>query len=254
MPTARFGVFDDARRAPARSSATLPGPFVVKTDGLAAGKGVLVDRRPRRGRGRRRRQAVGPGLRRRRAAGRDRRGARSASECSLSGARATGSRAVPLARRPGLQAGPRRGRAGRTPAAWALLAGARGRRRAGRPGHGRGRRADVADAARGGASTTAACSTPGSCSPPTGRGARVQRPLRRPRGPGRPASAGRRPGRRSCWRWPTGRLREPPRVRRRRGGLRRAGRGRATPSAPVDGRRDRRASAPTASSPTGRRA
>jgi phosphoribosylamine---glycine ligase len=41
VATARFGVFDrldDARRF----LATLAGPFVVKTDGLAAGKGVLV--------------------------------------------------------------------------------------------------------------------------------------------------------------------------------------------------------------------
>ncbi len=41
IPTARFGTFDDlgAARAFLRS---LPGPWVVKTDGLAAGKGVLV--------------------------------------------------------------------------------------------------------------------------------------------------------------------------------------------------------------------
>jgi len=39
--TARYGVFSDLEGA--RSFlATLPGPFVVKTDGLAAGKGVLV--------------------------------------------------------------------------------------------------------------------------------------------------------------------------------------------------------------------
>ena len=41
VPTARFGVFDDA--GPARSFLRdLPGPWVVKTDGLASGKGVLV--------------------------------------------------------------------------------------------------------------------------------------------------------------------------------------------------------------------
>jgi phosphoribosylamine---glycine ligase len=41
VPSARYGVFDDEddARAFLRS---LPGPFVVKTDGLAAGKGVLV--------------------------------------------------------------------------------------------------------------------------------------------------------------------------------------------------------------------
>lgn len=41
VPTARFGVFDDPE--PARAFLReLPGPWVVKTDGLAAGKGVLV--------------------------------------------------------------------------------------------------------------------------------------------------------------------------------------------------------------------
>jgi phosphoribosylamine---glycine ligase len=41
VPTARFGVFDDPEEAKAYLR-TLPGPWVVKTDGLAAGKGVLV--------------------------------------------------------------------------------------------------------------------------------------------------------------------------------------------------------------------
>ncbi len=41
VPTARFGTFD--RLEPAREFLrTLPGPWVVKTDGLAAGKGVTV--------------------------------------------------------------------------------------------------------------------------------------------------------------------------------------------------------------------
>ncbi len=41
VPTARFGVFTEA--GPAKEFlATLPAPWVVKTDGLAAGKGVLV--------------------------------------------------------------------------------------------------------------------------------------------------------------------------------------------------------------------
>ncbi len=41
VPTARFGAFDDADQAKAFLR-SLPGPWVVKTDGLAAGKGVLV--------------------------------------------------------------------------------------------------------------------------------------------------------------------------------------------------------------------
>ncbi|HLI16420.1 MAG TPA: phosphoribosylamine--glycine ligase [Acidimicrobiales bacterium] len=41
VPTARFGVFDRLDEAEA-FLASLPGPYVVKTDGLAAGKGVLV--------------------------------------------------------------------------------------------------------------------------------------------------------------------------------------------------------------------
>jgi phosphoribosylamine--glycine ligase len=41
LPTARYGAFTDAEEAVAFLR-TLPGPWVVKTDGLAAGKGVLV--------------------------------------------------------------------------------------------------------------------------------------------------------------------------------------------------------------------
>jgi len=41
VPTARYGVFDDPAAAKAFLR-ELPGPWVVKTDGLAAGKGVLV--------------------------------------------------------------------------------------------------------------------------------------------------------------------------------------------------------------------
>ena len=41
VPSARFGVFADPAAAKAYLRA-LPGPWVVKTDGLAAGKGVLV--------------------------------------------------------------------------------------------------------------------------------------------------------------------------------------------------------------------
>jgi phosphoribosylamine--glycine ligase len=41
VPTARYGSFDEADAAVAFLR-SLPGPYVVKTDGLAAGKGVLV--------------------------------------------------------------------------------------------------------------------------------------------------------------------------------------------------------------------
>jgi phosphoribosylamine--glycine ligase len=41
VPTARFGVFEDAAEAGVFLR-SLPGPWVVKTDGLASGKGVLV--------------------------------------------------------------------------------------------------------------------------------------------------------------------------------------------------------------------
>jgi phosphoribosylamine--glycine ligase len=41
VPTARYGVFEDPGEAVAFLR-ELPGPWVVKTDGLAAGKGVLV--------------------------------------------------------------------------------------------------------------------------------------------------------------------------------------------------------------------
>src|SRR3546814_3747126 len=41
VPTARYGAFDELEPALAFLRG-LPGPYVVKTDGLAAGKGVLV--------------------------------------------------------------------------------------------------------------------------------------------------------------------------------------------------------------------
>lgn len=41
VPTAAFGVFDDESEAD-RFLDALPGPYVIKADGLAAGKGVLV--------------------------------------------------------------------------------------------------------------------------------------------------------------------------------------------------------------------
>jgi phosphoribosylamine---glycine ligase len=45
VPTARYGAFDSLQAKDALAYLeTLPGPWVVKTDGLAAGKGVLVTR------------------------------------------------------------------------------------------------------------------------------------------------------------------------------------------------------------------
>ena len=87
----------------------LPGLYVVKTDGLAAGKGVLVTESLVRGRGRRPGQAVRAGLRRRRPPRRHRGGHE----------RPRGLAAVPLRRRRGR----RRWRRPRTSSASATATG-----------------------------------------------------------------------------------------------------------------------------------
>ena len=69
VPTARLRRVRPSSARPWPSCDTLPGLYVVKTDGLAAGKGVLVTESLAEARGRHRRQAVGRGLRRRRPAG-----------------------------------------------------------------------------------------------------------------------------------------------------------------------------------------
>ena len=68
VPTARFATFDALETAAAFDYLeTLPGPWVIKTDGLAGGKGVLVARSLDEARDGRERQALGCRLRRRRA-------------------------------------------------------------------------------------------------------------------------------------------------------------------------------------------
>ena len=73
MPTARFGVVHRGR-AGSRLPPHARQAVVIKTDGLAAGKGVLVTDSLGRGGGGRRRQAVGRQLRPGRPAGGDRGG------------------------------------------------------------------------------------------------------------------------------------------------------------------------------------
>ena len=154
--TAAFTEVEPALDVPARRCRR---PWVVKTDGLAAGKGVLVTDSLIEAEDDVRGQAGRDELRRRRPHRRDRGG--------HDRPRAVDPRRVrrPPGRGPGpgpgLQAGRRRRRRARTPAAWARTRRCprrpttRGRRRA-RPV----RRADARRAAPARASTTAARSTP----------------------------------------------------------------------------------------------
>ena len=104
-------------RSTARSTSSAPR-YVVKADGLAAGKGVLVTDGPRRGARARRRTTCST----------DRCWSRSSStarrcRCSSS---ATATHVLPLSPRAGLQAPARRRRRARTPAAWAPTRRCRG--------------------------------------------------------------------------------------------------------------------------------
>ena len=229
---------DPHRRAPGRaapaprSAAALDAfgpPYVVKADGLAAGKGVVVTGDRAAGRGARRAPA-----------------ARSSSRSSSTGPRCRCSRwptasdggaAAPGA---GLQARPRRRRRARTPAAWAPTPRCPGRPAAWptrcwtghRPGRGRAappRHPVLRPAVRGPV-------------PDRGRdpGGRVQRPVRRPGDPGRAGPAGHAAGRAAArgGRRRPGR-RRPAALGARRGGDRRARR-RGIPGRSGQGRSDRR--------------
>ena len=94
VPTARYGAFTDVEPALAFLR-TLPGPCVVKTDGLAAGKGVLVTESLDEAAADVRAKLVRRGLRRRRPAGGDRGGPDRAR--AVAAVRLRRQRAVPLA-------------------------------------------------------------------------------------------------------------------------------------------------------------
>ena len=77
VPTARFATFDALETDAALAFLeTLPGPWVIKTDGLASGKGVLVAETLGEARADVEREALWRVVRRRRAPHRDRGGAR----------------------------------------------------------------------------------------------------------------------------------------------------------------------------------
>ena len=249
VPTARFGAFGPHHVEEALAFLeTLPGLYVIKTDGLAAGKGVVVTESLAEARDAVRDVPQRRGVRRRRAPLRHRGGPDRSRAVGVRGVRRHPCGAVRLG--PGLQADRRRrrraehrwdgrdhARAGRGPDV--VVAGARP-----------GRRPHAGRACRRGASTTGASSTAGSCSRPMGpRSSSTTSASATPRPrscspaarrPGRPAGPGGRRG--------AGRRAD---VRRRVGGLRRARPPRATRVA-ADRRRDRgprRAAEPPTGSP-----
>ena len=158
MPTARFGVFDSLEDARA-FLATLPGPWVVKTDGLAAGKGVLVAAALAEA------EADAAAKLSGRAFGSS--GRVVVIEEGLSGAEFSllvlcdGRRVVPLAPAQDFKRVADGDRGPNTGGMGAYSPGARSRRGHGRPADGRGGRAAWWARCGPGGSTTGACSTPG---------------------------------------------------------------------------------------------
>ena len=143
IPTARYRVCDDARRTRTRSLARgeLGFPVVVKADGLAAGKGVVVA--PDRDSGRRRgsRGDGGAAVRRRRRAASCSKNASIGPEVSFF-AMCDGARAIPLSLGAGSQAHLRRRSQGpNTGGMGAFCAEPAGRRGDAGAGHARDRRA-----------------------------------------------------------------------------------------------------------------
>ena len=107
------------RRARSRSSTTLAPPYVVKTDGLAAGKGVLVTESLADARDAVRALPLGRGVRRRRAHARDRGGADRSRALAARRVQRRSRRRASRSRRRRTSSASATATPGRTPAAWA---------------------------------------------------------------------------------------------------------------------------------------
>ena len=195
--------------------ARCPGLYVVKTDGLAAGKGVLVTESLAEAEDDVRAKLSGAAFG---DAGRTvviEEGLTGPELSVLRGVRRHARRAARAG--PGLQAGRRRRRRAQHRRHGRVLAGAGRRRRRRRRGDRRGSSSPTLAALRGRGIDYRGVLYAGLMLTADGpEAARVQRPLRRPRGPGRAAPA-RRPTSPSCWpRRPPGALATAPDVRRRR--------------------------------------